>query len=457
MSAGPDRAPVNLPKPDWTGRHLELELGAVGHGGFCVARHQGRVVFVRHGLPGERVRAAVTEDRGGSFCRADAIEVLTASSDRVPAPCPAAGPGRCGGCDFQHVTPAAQRRLKAEVVAEQLRRLGGLAATAEDVVVEELPGRRSDEVGAGLGWRTRVRLAVDPAGRAGLHAHRSSRVLALTDCPQAVPGALDGVFTRRWTPGAEIAAVLDGAGAQHVLELVPVAHTDGPGRSTGMRRGQKPRTRPRVVTGGDRAIEHAAGRTFDVLATGFWQGHTGAAGVYSEAVRSWSAAPAGGTAWDLYGGVGLFAAVLAEQVGPDGTVHSVESSRLATADGAAALADLAQVRFVTGTVETEIATLPRPVDVVVLDPPRSGAGRAVIEAIADAGPERVVYVACDPAALGRDVALLAESGYRLQALRAFDAFPMTHHVECIALFAPARFTPALFTPVGHPAGTRPAP
>ncbi|MEO6881905.1 MAG: TRAM domain-containing protein [Mycobacteriaceae bacterium] len=437
MSAGPDPVSVEAPKPDWSGRHLELELGAVGHGGFCVARHEGRVVFVRHGLPGERVRAVVTEDRGGSFCRADAFEVGTASPDRVPAPCPAAGPGRCGGCDFQHVAPQAQRRLKAEVVAEQLRRLGGLATTAAEVVVEELPGSHADEVGAGLGWRTRVRLAVDPAGRPGLHQHRSTRVLPLEDCPQAVPGALDGVFTRRWTPGAEIAAVLDGDGQQHVVELVPVAHTDGRGRGARPRRGQKPRTRPRVVTGNGRAVEHAGGLTFDVLATGFWQGHTGAAGIYAEAVRRWAAAPAGGTAWDLYGGVGLFAAVLAEQVGPHGTVHSVESSRLATADGAAALADLAQVRFVTGTVEAEIATLPRPVDVVVLDPPRSGAGRAVVEAIAEAGPERVVYVACDPAALGRDVALLGAQGYRLAKLRAFDAFPMTHHVECIALFTRA--------------------
>lgn len=412
---------------DWTGQELDLELGAVGHGGFCVARHEGRVVFVRHGLPGERVRASVTEDRGGSFCRADAVEVLAASPDRVSPPCPVAGPGGCGGCDFQHVSLPAQRRLKAEVVAEQLRRLGGLTTTAAEVVVEELPGGAD-----GLGWRTRLRLAVGRDGRTGLHVHRSSVVLPLVDCPQAVPGALDGVADRTWTPGAEVAAVLDSTGAQHVVELVPVANTDG----RRPKRGARPRTRPRVVHGSGRAVQHAAGRRWDVLATGFWQGHTGAADVYATVVREWAAAPAGGTAWDLYGGVGLFAAVLAEQVGPEGTVVSVESSKLATADGAAALADLPQVRFVAGTVEAELAQLPRPVDVVVLDPPRNGAGRAVVEAVAAAGPARIVYVACDPAALGRDVALLAAAGYALTGLRAFDAFPMTHHVECIALFTP---------------------
>lgn len=412
---------------DWTGRTLTLELGAVGHGGFCVAREDGRVVFVRHGLPGERVAALVTEDRGGSFCRADAVEVLAPSSDRVAPPCPAAGPGGCGGCDFQHVALPAQRGLKAEVVAEQLRRLGGLDTVAADVNVEELPGAPD-----GLGWRSRVRLSVGRDGRVGLHVHRSSTVLPLADCPQAVPGALDGVAARRWTPGAEVVAVRGDDDDQHVVELVPVPHA--PGRK--VRRGAKPRTRPRQVVGAEHAAQRAAGREWQVLATGFWQAHTGAAEVYSSVVREWAQAPAGGTAWDLYGGVGLFAAVLAEQVGPDGRVISVESSKLAVADGAAALADLPQVQLRTGTVETELAALPGPVDVVVLDPPRSGAGRPVVEGIVAAAPARVVYVACDPAALGRDVALFAAQGYRLAGLRAFDAFPMTHHVECIALFTP---------------------
>ncbi|MEO9221968.1 MAG: class I SAM-dependent RNA methyltransferase, partial [Mycobacteriaceae bacterium] len=124
------------------------------------------------------------------------------------------------------------------------------------------------------------------------------------------------------------------------------------------------------------------------------------------------------------------------QVGPDGSVVAVESSRTAVADGAAALADLPQASLRAAPVEQELGNLPTPVDVIVLDPPRSGAGRRVVEAIAAAAPRRVVYVACDPAALGRDVALFAGLGYAMSGLRAFDAFPMTHHVECIALFEP---------------------
>ena len=132
-----------------------MTVGPVAHGGHCVARHEGRVVFVRHSLPGERVVVRVTEDRHPGFCRADAIEVLEASPSRVERPCPYSGPGLCGGCDWQHVDPAEQRRLKADVVREQLARLAGLDDVA--VTVEELPG-------GPLRWRSRARFAVDRTG-----------------------------------------------------------------------------------------------------------------------------------------------------------------------------------------------------------------------------------------------------------------------------------------------------
>ncbi|MGZ4554985.1 MAG: class I SAM-dependent RNA methyltransferase [Mycobacteriaceae bacterium] len=408
---------------DWTGTELELELGAPGHGGFCVARHEGRVVFVRHGLPGERVRALVTEDRGGSFCRADAVDVLVASADRVPSRCPVSGPGRCGGCDFQHVALPAQRVMKASVVAEQLRRLGGVEYEAADITVEELPGAPD-----GLGWRSRVRMAVASDGSVGFHRHRSTDVVPVLGCPQTVPHALDGVVGAVWSPGSELQVVLDGAGEQHVVELRP-----DPRPQRGRR---KARPIPHTVIGSGKATEQAVGRSWRVSATGFWQGHVGAAEVYAQAVADFAQAPTGGTAWDLYGGAGLFAAVLAEQVGTGGSVVAVESSRTSVADGMAALADLPQVSFVAAQVEQHLRLLPTPVDAVVLDPPRSGAGRLVVEGIVAAEPKRIVYVACDPAALGRDVALFAGHGYRMNALRAFDAFPMTHHVECIALFEP---------------------
>ncbi|TVT39938.1 class I SAM-dependent RNA methyltransferase [Amycolatopsis rhizosphaerae] len=394
----------------WLGRTFEVEVGPVAHGGHCVSRFEGRVVFVRHALPGEFVLAEVTEDKGGSFCRADAVRVLRPVPQRVEPPCPLAVPGGCGGCDWQHATPEFQRELKARVVEEQLRRLAGIERAVE---VEALPG-------GPLGWRSRVRLVAGRDGRAGLRAHRSHRVVPLEDCPISVPGALEPVLSRRWRPGSELEVTRDAEGHTHVRELSMV-------------RGKR---RARQISGGV-AVQHAAGRDWKLDAHGFWQVHPAAADTLAAVAGEWARAPRGGLAWDLYAGVGLFASVLAAQVGLQGEVVAVESGRRAVTDGEAALADLPQVRWLPGQVERVLPGLEGRPSVVVLDPPRAGAGRAVVDAVAGRGPERVVYVACDPAALARDLGTFAGHGYRLTALRAFDAFPMTHHVECVALLEPA--------------------
>ncbi|MCX5042554.1 TRAM domain-containing protein [Aldersonia sp. NBC_00410] len=415
----------------WLGDVFEVRLGKPGHGGFCVGRHEGRVVFVRHGLPGELVAATVTEDRGGSFCRADATDIVEASADRIPALCPVSGPGGAGCCDFSHATLPAQRAIKASVLAEQLQRVARIERTVQ---VEELP-----ETGKGSGWRTRVRLAVDSDGRAGVHRYRSTDVIADLRCPQPVPGALADLTDAQWEPGAELQIAVDGSGARHVVALapVPVSRT---GRASSGRRGAMARraaaNRPRrndVAIGSGRAREIVAGRTWEVDATGFWQAHRTAAQTYSDVVAQWAAAPEGATGWDLYSGVGVFAARLAEQVGPAGAVRALESSRTAVDDGSTALVDLPQVQLSVGRVERALPELAGEPAVVVIDPPRAGAGRPVVSAIGERGPQRVVHIGCDPASFARDVALYAEHGYELAELRAFDAFPLTHHVECIGL------------------------
>ncbi|GAA5116407.1 class I SAM-dependent RNA methyltransferase [Pseudonocardia adelaidensis] len=388
------RQRVSEPALDWTDRVLELDVGPVAHGGHCVARHEGRVVFVRHALPGERVLAVVVEDGGGGFCRADAVAVREAAPGRVPAPCVWARAGGCGGCDFQHADPAVARELKAAVLAEQLRRLAGIERAVE---VEELPR-------GALGWRHRVRLAVDEHGRPGLRAHRSHDVLPIADCPITPAGTLPPVLERRFPPGDEVEVVVDADGVVHV--------------------------------GSGPAVQRAAGREWLLSPGVFWQVHPALPDALASVVAEWAAAPASGTAWDLYGGVGLFAAVLAGQVGPDGQVVVVESSAPAVADGRAALADLPQVAWRTGRVEHVLPTLDGRPDVVVADPPRRGLGRDLVDALCARAPARVVHVACDPAALARDLALFDARGYRLDALRAFDAFPMTHHFESVALLMP---------------------
>lgn len=376
-----------------------VDLERVGHGGVCVAHApDGRVVFVRHGLPGEQVRVVVTEERS-SYLRADVVEVIRASPARVEPPCRYAGPSRCGGCDWQHVDLGEQRRLKAAVVGEQLHRLAGLDL---EVDVEPVPG---DD--AGLRWRTRLRLAVGPDGRAGLHQHRSHLIEPIDDCLIAVPGAdVPDVVARSWPAGAEV--------------NVDVTTTGERALSTG--------SPDRTVT------ERAAGREWRVPVGGFWQVHPGAAETLADAVTDALAPRPDERLLDLYAGVGLFAGALAPLVR---SAVAVESDPRAARAAAANLADL-PVTVVRNRVDRWLRDEHdgSAFDCVVLDPPRKGAGRDVVTAIAGLRPRAVAYVACEPSALARDLATFAGLGYRLARLRAFDLFPMTAHVECVALLAP---------------------
>lgn len=378
-----------------------LDVERVAHGGVCVAHApDGRVVFVRHALPGEQVRVAVTEERS-SYLRADAIEVVRASPARVEPPCPYAGPGRCGGCDWQHASLDEQRRLKSAVVREQLQRLAGLEL---DVEVEPVPG---DD--GGLHWRTRLRLAAGPDGRAGLHRYRSHEIEPIDDCLIAAPGAdVPDVVARSWPADAEV--------------NVDVTATGERALSTG--------TPDRTVT------ERAAGRDWLVPVGGFWQVHPGAADTLVATVTGMLAPAAGERLLDLYAGVGLFAGALAALVG---SAVAVESDSRAARAAVANLAGL-PVTVVRNRVDRWLAREHdgSPVDLAVLDPPRKGAGREVVTALAALRPRAIAYVACDPGALARDVATFAALGYRLVRLRAFDLFPMTAHVECVALLEKPR-------------------
>lgn len=411
---------------------VTLDVGPVAHGGFCVARHDGRVVFVRHALPGERVTAQVTQAREGQrFVRADCIEVLDASPHRVAPPCPYAGPGLCGGCDFQHVEVAHQRELKASVVREQFSRL---AKQDVDVVVEALPGDHD-----GLGWRTRVEFAVDGSGRAGLRGSRSHDIVPVDTCLIADPRILaTGVLTQDWSgdTAVDVAAPSEG---EAVVVAIPSGESEAP-----------------VLT--ERVAAQTFAGTFEVSARGFWQVHPGAAPTFVDTVTGLLAPREGEVALDLYAGVGLFAAALAQRVGESGKVVAVESDPGAVASAAGNLAAYPSVALVRARVDDAFGVpragrsgptrnraqrqrklrrhplLPLRADLVVLDPPRTGAGRDVTAQIAALEPRAIAYVACDPSALARDSAFLAAAGYELGGLRAFDAFPMTHHVECIALF-----------------------
>lgn len=370
-----------------------VELGPIAHGGHCVARIDGRVVFVRHGIPGELVRVRITDDSKPRFWWGEVIEVIRASPDRVVAPCPVAG--TCGGCDFQHVRLSRQRELKAQVVAEQLRRLARLDV---QVTVEPVPGDHE-----GLGWRTRMRYLVR-GGRVGLRAWRSDDLVELPEggCRIADPGG----------PG-DLAGFATGDGEVQVVVASGSATVLGVDREAVLG--------PMVVT------QRVGGREYRVRADGFWQVHPGASVALTEAVLSGLEPRPGERAVDLYCGVGLFAGAL---VDAGCTVVGVEADRAAIE---LAKVNVPQARFHAGRVERAGVPLPGRADLIVLDPPRAGAGAAVVRRLATMNARRMAYVACDPAALARDLATLADVGYRLASLRVFDLFPMTHHVECVAI------------------------
>ena len=420
-----DPAASAVADPPAAAEVLELEVGAVAAGGSCVAHApDGRVVFVRHTLPGELVRAVVTASTR-SFLRADAVEVLRASAERVERPCPYAGPGRCGGCDWQHVSLPEQRRLKAALVEEQLRRLAGVDRR---VVVEAVPGAED-----GLGWRTRVQFAVAPSGRAGLRKHRSHDLEPVDACLIASPDVeAVGAEALRW-PGASGVEVV-AAGAQRVVSVTT-------GRRSSVR---LPDVDAGVVVDGrpvrgPHGVRHdVLGRRFEVAAGGFWQVHPGAATALATAVLVALDPQPGERALDLYAGVGLFAALVGERVGPTGAVTAVEADARACADAARNTADLPHVRIRTAPVSAELLARAGAPDLVVLDPPRAGAGLEITRALAAMRPRRLAYVACDPASFARDLRVLLDAGWSLASLQGLDLFPMTEHVELVAVLEPPR-------------------
>jgi tRNA/tmRNA/rRNA uracil-C5-methylase (TrmA/RlmC/RlmD family) len=424
-----------------TGQVVDLTAGDVAHGGWCVARPDGGpVVFVRHALPGERVLARIT-DVTKHLARAEAIQVLAASPDRVEPPCPHARPAGCGGCDWQHAALPAQRSLKAAVIRQQLRRLAGLDA---EVTVEPLPGDADGQPDAGLGWRTRVQFAVREDGVAGLRPHRSHEVIDIGRCLIAHPAITElGVTGQRWEGVASVEAVVaTGSGERTVIISgkgkrgggeIPVGAI---GADSVLRRSGTGLT---PLRGRSYLSQHAAGRDWRVSAGAFWQVHPGAADALASAVTAWLDPQPGDVALDLYCGAGLFAGVLAQAVGPGGTVIGVEADQAAVRDARHNLREWPWARVHRGDVaallrpEGTRAALPA-AGLVVADPPRSGLAREVVEYLStpENGAVRFAYVSCDPATLARDIGLLTARGWVLSGLRAFDAFPMTHHVECVA-------------------------
>lgn len=404
---------------------VELTIGAVAHGGHCVARHEGRVVFVRHALPGERVRARLTEAGDDArLWRADAVEILEASPDRVESVWPEAGPGGVGGGELAHVALPAQREWKLAVLREAFVRFAGMEFPGQ---VAAAPG---DDARGGLGWRTRADAVADAEGRAAMHVHRSREVRALDALPIAAPALEELLLGTRFPAGSRIHAVAPGGeDPRLIVDGVPWRGGRPDRRENAARRVREVVRVASAEATGEVTGEAAAEWEYQVDIEGFWQVHREAPGVLVEAVLA--AVGDARQVLDLYAGAGLFTVPLAA-TGRE--VISIESDGRAVRDARRNAYAVPSARIGHGDVREFLASPGDVPGAVVLDPPRSGAGGKTVDALAATGTPRIVYVACDPVALARDTASLLGHGYALESAQGYDLFPMTHHVECVAVF-----------------------
>lgn len=391
---------------------FRVEIEKVAHGGHFIARHEGAVIFVRHGIPGEIVEVEIT-GLEKSFARADVVSVIEPSPSRVQPPCQYAG--SCGGCDFQHIEIAHQRDLKSDVIAEQFARIAKMEV---DIEVEE--------VSSPLHWRTRFAASTNRNGEAGFKGSRSNAVIPIATCPILIPEIdfptlpYEGIsFDQR------VEVSLDSDGNRSVAVMDQRADRSAI------------RATPKIVEG-ENSLNYTIGDfNYQVSQSSFWQSNINAPQALVDAVLQFAQFKSGDHLLDLYGGVGLFAGAALPLIGPGGRVDIVEGSASATADAHVNFNGAGKVFIHTGDVAREIKKFSR-ADVIVLDPPRTGAGKPVIERVVQLSARAIIYVACDPVALARDTTYLNEAGYHLEDIRAFDLFPMTHHIESIALYTPRK-------------------
>ena len=388
------------------GDRIEVTIEKVAHGGHFIARHNGAVIFVRHAISGEVCTVELTSI-GKSFNRADVVSVKTPSDFRVINPCKFSGPDGCGGCDFQHISEEYQRTLKSQVITEQFARIAKM-----DITVDV------EKISEATKWRTRAIATTDSDGKLGFYKSRSNTVIPVTDCLICIDEIGISELSQKDLKADYRVEVSASNTGERTIALASAGAKE----------------KARITQGPAVLHEKVLNKVLEVSHESFWQSHKMAPEVLTKAVMDFGNFRQGEHVLDLYGGVGLFTAAIVEVVGENGHVDLIEGSKSATGDASRNFALHSNVKVITGDVAKHLPRISS-ADVIVLDPPREGAGKEVVAQIARMRPRAIIYVACDPAALARDSAYLADHSFSLVNIRAFDLFPMTHHIECVALYA----------------------
>lgn len=404
---------------------VDLRLTAMAHGGSALGRHEGQVIFVPYAIPGELVRVEILESRA-RWARARLLEVLEPSDHRVEPPCPYFGPDQCGGCHFQHIDYEAQAELKREIVIDQLARVGGVHAANVHQII-----------GAAEPWeyRNHAQFSVSPEGRLGFLTMDTHHVVPVEECL-----ILDPLLDELWValdmewPQLRHLSLRCGSATGDQMAVFELDHYEDFDIEVDI-----PVSCVILLADGEAVVlmgnayltEHVAGRDYRISAASFFQVNTAGAEALVHLVRETLSPSGDDVLVDLYCGVGLFGLALADQVG---RVIGIEADSSAASDFRQNAQGLDLVSLFEGKAQAILAKLQDRVDLMVLDPPRSGAGNNVIDEITRLGPRRIAYVSCDPATLARDARHLTERGYFLRKVQPVDLFPQTYHVESVSLF-----------------------
>jgi 23S rRNA (uracil1939-C5)-methyltransferase len=400
---------------------IKLSLTGLAYGGEAFGRDQsGRMIFVPFALPGERARVEVVKTHK-RWARARLLEVIEPSPDRIDPRC--AHFTLCGGCHYQHMPYAAQLRAKQDIVKDQLARIGGF---------EDPPVAATVPSPSPWQYRNHMRFSLTPQGKLGFVTAASDRVFAVEECHlpeppladiwprielESIPG-LTHVGLRSGAKDEQL-MILHGEGNPEVevhIELPTSVVWLGPGGA--------------AVLGGEGFLEiEVLGRLFRVSAGSFFQVNTALAGELVLRGLEALEVHAGEVVFDLYAGVGLFSAALAAA---GARVVAVEDSQWACADFEVNLDEYDDVALYEASVEQALPAIKEKPAAELVDPPRAGLSREALDLLVESGPQRLVYVSCDPATLARDGKRLAAAGYTLESLTPIDLFPQTYHIETIS-------------------------
>jgi 23S rRNA (uracil1939-C5)-methyltransferase len=428
---------------------IELTLDGIAHGGEAIGRHIGKTIFVPYAIPGERVRIELVEERD-RWARARLVEVLEASPDRVSPPCPYFGADKCGGCQWQHIAYERQAELKQEIVADQLRRLGHLPQpNVADIIALADPAAEGEAVRfLDYGYRNRIDFAVVPAENEMKTALRRADgrslipvdfCLLVNDRIDQLHAALDltlpeitGVTIRAGMTTDDALVVFDTAGELEG-ESGPEIEIDLPA-AVALRSGKA----VKPIIGQPQLTDEARGIVYRISPNSYFPPNTEGAAALVDAVLAHAALQGGEVVVDAYCGVGLFAIPLADAAaGAGARVIGMESNEAACEDFAANAGARENIELHEGSVEQILPALlsvDQRADVVVLDPPHTGAGSDVLRLLAELRPSRLIYVASDPATLARDAVHLAALGFRLVEAQPIDLQPQTFRVDTVALW-----------------------